>query len=1763
MEMEPSGDPLDWTVDEVVQFLCHNPDAPWSLSSSVVARPDPVTFEAALRDNVITGEVLLHDVDIHSLKEDLGLRALGPRSSMHSAVRYLQRKSSKYHQSTTLSTIPFRNQVPDDTRSTSQSTFASPATLSHTQVPRIETLQRDVFQTPRVHSSPTPSASIPAVKSVQPQDQLQHITAEDGHTSDDDGEEDGVSLVVQSNVRASSQESHKRSRPGEQLVIDREGKKRRKLDLSKLDNKADSATNKPAVKPAGQSSSRQWYMGPDATTPSKLFYPQSPATEDDEFCIFGSQCPPARRAFVNKCLSHFYRQDPVRLGPTKQAVVPYNPIRGEAGQRFFTLYTSKGGHVAVSKQDFRDWPQLESSKSSNGSEPPKTSDPYAWLLEKYPAQEDGQDAFPLYGDSGSEGDYDEETWREIDEESRAPVIAKRAKLTPDAVESIIEKCILKYETEWQKIYKPKEETKAWAKWMAAKRSNSRNQQIKELTRSLKKLEGRLHKLKEAIKQVDYSSESELQTQCQALQQTIFRMQKHKYHIHVIGLESCPLKVAPPPKLPTFINWRSNRSDDAESLDSDSDDFIDDSGVPPPPFQRVCQPDGATHHSSSSDEEGDIISVSGTIRRVRSRRYPFAVSSSPDSTPVVTNDETPKVIDLTDDTPHPDDYDIATPPLNPVQVEVPQVDPALYENMSPVSDLGPDFAIKREGSQRRRSISLPDMDDYEALKKLDTSLLEERRDPRRLLVKLIANLAPKDRSQMAERIPSRYEEADLRELTVRALELMLQSQDRLPDLEYTESMLVMRASSFYISWVTCSRLTAKGIPRNKVRRALREVEGYGEFYQELSYHLAAYCDWERSNGFGHSDVNDTPHRSRKRAVQESEAARKARENAQRRVAMQENSAKLYMESMGAANTDHTNQVVSFGDPPIHLHQAIARRVKPHQLKGIQFMWRELIVDETHQGCLLAHTMGLGKTMQVISLLVTISAASKSLNPEIKKQVPERFRRSQTLVLCPSSLTENWQDEFYLWTPPTVEIGPFYKVTSSESLYERLGTIQEWYEGGGILILSYDMFRAWIMNRETSKRSKPLPDADHENVKRWLLDGPNVVVADEAHRMKNSSSAVALAAMQIKTKSRIALTGSPLANNLTDYYAMVNWIAEGYLGEPREFQAHYVEPIEEGLYVDSTYTERRRSLVRLNVLKEILEPKINRADISVLAGSLPPKVEFVITVPLTDVQQAAYNSYVRSILEGRCDVNRMEILSWLAVLGLCCNHPVCFRDKLQSRFNDAQKIDKRLEGFEKAPGDEPISQLGLDLTKLQNEQEQIYSAVPDIEAIELSHRARILHKIIAESVRVGDKVLVFSHSIPTLNYVEVILKRAGWRYCRLDGQTPVSQRQGAVKRFNGNSSDLIYLISTRAGGLGLNIPGANRVIIFDFTFNPVWEEQAVGRAYRLGQKKPVFVYRFLSGGTFEEVMYNKAVYKTQLAFRVVDKKNPVRWASKKLGEYLFPVKNVPQTDVSEHIGKDPGVLDKILEKDARSSESIIRKIGLTETFQKEDNDKLTEEEKREALEVITDERLKREDPAAWQERMREKQRLSTVIMPYGSYSQPLAQPSLMPMSGAPLPYQYTYSQHPPPMPQPLPSQSMVPPTVHNFGPPALAPDLSHFQLPGPVYNHIQPSPPQPSPIASQPYSQPATPHSVTMQDGPIVGNGDAGYAPPFANHFTAVPKQATGMQKDGGYSQPPIDPSIILPVQMDTVESEEEYSPPSPQPLPPTPVSGLQQISTEST
>ncbi|KAL2825636.1 P-loop containing nucleoside triphosphate hydrolase protein [Aspergillus cavernicola] len=1622
-----SGDPLDWTVDEVVSFLCHDDQTPWSQSASRLPRPDPVRFEASLRDNLITGEILLQDVDKPALRDDLGLRALGHRSSIMLAIRYLQQRSQKFQQALSL--------APNLTSPSPMSTslYRQESTPRPSPIQNANSFLSNGFGTMGHTTTPsTPLLNMPlSMNSISD-------TLNSGDGADFAGNR--ARSGPQAELHASAQDNFPENlepghtRPQEQTVIDNHGKKRRRLDLSssietRSNNLASATVN-------NKTQTEDWYMGPGALTPDQIFYSPDPDDNDQTFTLMPSKLPTAQRLFVNKCLGYFFKESPIKLksdqGCSRWAVVPYKPSEVKSpSDKCFTLYTTKQGTVNVSKERIDDWPQLQHQREVNdkvqtSSESLNPSDPFAYLLEKYPVQEESGYCYPLYGGSGSEGGFDDETWGEIDDEHRESPAPQQTKLGPMEIESIIKECISEYESNWRVTRLPKEEYKAQKLWLAARRGHYANQEIKAIMKDVAILGTRLQKLHDEIRKNKYASQAELRTQCLCLEHTVFNIQKQRWRVSVLERDHCPPKAPVPPKPQTR---RKPNNKDEESLDSDSDS-VSNGSLDNFIIDDTETPEAIPSSFSSSDGDDDVISVSGARRRTRGLAPGVFASSSPSPPrPIL---EKPAIIDLTMESPEPDDLMIETPPLNPVEAATSKFPantlPGISASVSPPPNLGTaekNVHVKAETKTRRSS--LPKIDDMHGIMMMEWELIEERQDRRRLLAKIIFCLSDEERQNLADKIPT-YQFSRLKRLLQRALRCLNKRSKDVSGLEPLESSLIMRTASIYVSWVNCVRPAREGIPRKFVIEAREDLEdpegqGLGKFYDELIKRLDFCRKWEQNTETVRSvdqEPNGAPHKKRKREVKESQAAKQNQASAQLRVAQQEKQRmKLEekWESLGLSNDNPSQHAISFKDPVIYLDSHIAQRVKPHQLSGIRFMWRELIEDKKQQGCLLAHTMGLGKTMQVISLLTTISAAAASDDPRVREQVPEAFHRPRTLILCPSSLIENWYDEFLMWTPQTSRIGKVRRVSTTDNLTVRLGEVSGWHREGGVLLISYDIFRAWIINEKTPKRSRALPDTVHKKVRTWLLEGPSIIVADEAHKMKNPTSATAVAAMQFRSRSRIALTGSPLANNLGDYYTMVNWLAQDYLGSMVEFKAHFIEPISEGLYIDSTHHERRRSLMRLQVLKQILEPKINRADITVLEGSLPPKVEFVLTVPLTALQKTAYDSYAAFVLQGQVEeVRQAQLWSWLAILGLCCHHPVCFREKLLGRANDATK--KMGDAEHAIPGDGPIAQAELpDLARLVAKQEHHFAQVPDMKAIELSARAEILNRIVAESIRAGDKVLVFSQSLPTLDYIEHVLKVSNWRYSRLDGQTPIATRQQATKQFNSDAETQVYLISTRAGGLGLNIPGANRVIIFDFSFSPMWEEQAVGRAYRLGQLKPVFVYRFIAGGTYEDIVYHKALFKSHLSVRVVDKKNPIRLAPKKPGEYLFPAKPVAQKDTSKYIGKDPLVLDKILLEDQTKEERLIRDIELTQTFEKEDNDKLTEEEKLSVQEELEDENLRRTDPEAYNKKLYARQMQQMQQQHSG-------------LSTAPFPFLGTYG-------------AQQPHSTHNVGPPALAPDMIMYQ------------------------------------------------------------------------------------------------------------------------
>lgn len=591
------------------------------------------------------------------------------------------------------------------------------------------------------------------------------------------------------------------------------------------------------------------------------------------------------------------------------------------------------------------------------------------------------------------------------------------------------------------------------------------------------------------------------------------------------------------------------------------------------------------------------------------------------------------------------------------------------------------------------------------------------------------------------------------------------------------------------------------------------------------------------------------------------------------------------------------------------------------------------------------------------MVAVAEAATSEDETVRSQIPQHLRARRTLIICPAGLVDNWMEELSKWAPVNV-LGLIQKCDSRLKLLQRMHTIDTWFRSSGVLVMSYHMFRILVLNAgsdtdtdtkqpDVSKKdSHRLNDYQYAQVRKQLLEGASLVIADEAHALKNADTKITVAARLIKTRSRIALTGSPLANHVEEYYHMIDWVAPNYLGPIAEFRDKYKNPIEQGLYTDSTKAQRRQSLKMLRVLHADLSPKINRATMLLLKNDLPPKKEFIITVPLSPLQEEMYSSYVAQRRFGQAGV-RGELLmttvwSWIADLRLICNHPSSYINHKRSAPAGHSKTASSTDNATPMSGS-PImateeSPIVVPTTLLKQDDLLAVDTALAMEAPDLSSKVMLFLNILDACKAVGDKVLVFSHSLRALDYLELLCSRQDRKARRLDGKTLPSVRQQQVKRFNEDESE-VYLISTMAGGQGLNINGANRVVIFDFDFNPINEEQAIGRAYRIGQTKPVFVYRLIVGGTFEALIHNKAVFKTQLASRIIDKQNPKAKASRKLTNFLFIPEEVPQKDLTPFQGMDPIVLDSII---ASEHHGMIRSVVETDCYAEDDDDKLTKEE-----------------------------------------------------------------------------------------------------------------------------------------------------------------------------------------------------------------------------
>jgi superfamily II DNA or RNA helicase len=402
-----------------------------------------------------------------------------------------------------------------------------------------------------------------------------------------------------------------------------------------------------------------------------------------------------------------------------------------------------------------------------------------------------------------------------------------------------------------------------------------------------------------------------------------------------------------------------------------------------------------------------------------------------------------------------------------------------------------------------------------------------------------------------------------------------------------------------------------------------------------------------------------------------------------------------------------------------------------------------------GACLADDMGLGKTITLIAL-------------HLHRR--EGGATGPTLVVCPASLLGNWEDEVHRFAPGV----PVVRFHGSARDLAGAGT--------GFVLTTYG----------TMQR-----DAERLAGVSWDL-----VVADEAQHIKNPRTSTARALRSIPSAARVALTGTPVENNLTELWAILDWAIPGLLGSRNAFRKAWAGPIESG-----------REPTKAKQFADLIGPFLLRRRKSDpgIAPELPPKTETDHRIGLTREQVVLYESFVRDIMarieRADEDTRRGLVLKLLTGLKQICNHPAHFLKESGVRLTGrSQKVD-------------------------------------------------LLDELLGTVLAEDGAVLVFTQYVAMARLLEAHLARAGIPHQFLHGGTPVREREAMVRRFQGGEAP-VFLLSLKAGGTGLNLTRADHVIHVDRWWNPAVEEQATDRAYRIGQIRPVQVHRMIARGTIEE-------------------------------------------------------------------------------------------------------------------------------------------------------------------------------------------------------------------------------------------------------------------------------------------------------------------------
>ncbi|XP_068620687.1 uncharacterized protein [Battus philenor] len=595
------------------------------------------------------------------------------------------------------------------------------------------------------------------------------------------------------------------------------------------------------------------------------------------------------------------------------------------------------------------------------------------------------------------------------------------------------------------------------------------------------------------------------------------------------------------------------------------------------------------------------------------------------------------------------------------------------------------------------------------------------------------------------------------------------------------------------------------------------------------------------------------------------------------------------------------------PVVSIHKYFTTVMKAHQYEGVKFMWDSCfesleMIQNGHPGggCILAHCMGLGKTLQVLALLHTVLTH-------------RRIKMKRILVCCPLSTVLYWVDEINKWMGPVNPNIKVFELSRLKKIYERAYQLEDWYKGGGIFIIGYELFRNLTTMDPLFDNIRP---KIIKKIRMALLDpGPDIIICDEGHLLKNDSSILAVAMSRVITKRRIVLTGTPMQNNLREYYCMVNFAKPNLLGLYSEYVNRFENPIMNGQHRDSREEDIKLMKERIHILHKVLEGVLQRQEASVLYPYLPKKHEYTVFIPLTKCQCDLYKHYLQHYTK-----NRHRSLIDYHILHKIWSHPQVLHNFYMTSRDDHEKV--KVEKLEDDLAREDLT-ASEDVRPSQTEVwwTQYLESGDMLNALESSNKFLAAFRILDECIAIGDKVLIFSTSLFTLTTLEYFLKKIknwslGREYYRLDGSVPPEVRQNWCRQFNAESNltTKLFLVSTRSGSLGLNMTAANRVIIFDTSWNPAHDMQSIFRVYRFGQKKDCYIYRLVALGTMEQKIYERSVTKQAVSCRVVDEQQIDRHYSM---DELAELYKFDETGDGVDVGVAVGVTDVALLRAARDA------------------------------------------------------------------------------------------------------------------------------------------------------------------------------------------------------------------------------------------------------